>query len=65
MIEWISVKERPPKDNERVLAYRPNEDITCSMVLMWGWALRSAAKRGITHWMPLPEPPGDGKETRP
>ena len=59
--EWISVDERLPDDNDRVIAYRPNESETSAYkyCVMWGWSVKVSLKqhRGITHWMPLPEPP--------
>lgn len=69
-MEWISVKDRLPEDEQRVIAY-------CQKVKKYfvGFAERShysdkvhwwheGAKGGlysatskVTHWMPLPEPP--------
>lgn len=62
--EWISVNDRLPEDNERVIAYRPNEPETSAYkyCVMWGWSVKSSLKhRGITHWMPLPPAPEDAK----
>lgn len=58
--QWISVKDRPPEDNDRVIAFRPYEAEVSAYrySVMWGWALKtSVSHSGITHWMPLPEPP--------
>ena len=60
--EWISVDERLPDDNDRVIAFRPNEPETSAYkyCIMWGWSVKVSLKqhsRGITHWMPLPHPP--------
>ena len=59
--EWISVDERLPDDNDRVIAFRPNESETSAYkyCVMWGWSVKVSLKqhRGITHWMPLPQPP--------
>lgn len=59
--EWISVDERLPDDNDRVIAFRPNESETSAYkyCVMWGWSVKVSLKhhRGITHWMPLLEPP--------
>ena len=60
--EWISVDERLPDDNDRVIAFRPNEPETSAYkyCIMWGWSVKVSLKqhsRGITHWMPLPQPP--------
>lgn len=60
MSEWISVKERLPNENTRVLVYAKQG---CYMNLrvdyicnggMWFYSMM------VTHWMPLPELP---KET--
>lgn len=59
---WVSVEERLPGDNERVIAYRPNEaDVSAyKYCVMWGWSVKMSMKhRGISHWMPLPEPPAE------
>lgn len=63
--EWISVDERLPDDNDRVIAFRPNESETSAYkyCVMWGWSVKVSLKqhRGITHWMPLPPAPEDMK----
>lgn len=54
---WISVNDRLPRDDERVLLYRDNMD-EFSISVVYGWSvINKARERGITHWMPLPEPP--------
>lgn len=58
--QWISVKDRPPEDNDRVIVFRPYEAEVSAYrySVMWGWALKtSVSHSGITHWMPLPKPP--------
>ena len=59
--KWISVDERLPDDNDRVIAFRPNESETSAYkyCVMWGWSVKVSLKqhRGITHWMPIPKPP--------
>ena len=59
--EWIPVDERLPDYNDRVIAFRPNEPETSAYkyCVMWGWSVKVSLKqhRGITHWMPLPQPP--------
>lgn len=71
--EWISVKERLPKDERSVLAYYgfgrdgvPNSDMMFTGVLSyfcfdpephWQHASHNVV---VTHWMPLPEPPKEG-----
>jgi hypothetical protein len=63
MPEWISVKDRLPEANSHVLVYpaRGKE------YQVWFFAANGAwydecgwCARGITHWMPLPEPPKEG-----
>lgn len=58
--QWISIKDRVPEDNDRVIAFRQYEAEVSAYryCVMWGWALKtSVSHSGITHWMPLPEPP--------
>ena len=58
--EWISVEDRLPDDNDRVIAFRPNEPETSAYkyCVMWGWSVKASLKhRGITHWMDMPQPP--------
>ncbi len=57
-MEWISVKDRLPEDNRRVLVYSPemkNADIG-SIAIQWGWTC-SRKHKDVSHWMPLPELP--------
>ncbi len=67
MNEWISVKEKLPKETGSYLAsiLRPNGKggaIRDCWVLYWGgagysgrmWTCEDAI---VTHWMPLPDPP--------
>ena len=65
--EWISVDERLPETNGRVLACDSEGDIstaTFARVGMQGLWFTSAIGRNqaITHWMPLPEAPKGGGE---
>ena len=58
--EWISVDDRLPNDNDRVIAFRPNEPGTSAYkyCVMWGWSVKASLKhRGITHWCAMPQPP--------
>lgn len=62
--QWISVKDRLPDDNDRVIAFRPYEAEVSAYryCVKWGWSLKtSMSYNGITHWMPLPEPPEEGR----
>lgn len=52
--KWISVKDRLPESDQKVLAYTSEGKGTFEEFrLCCGWAIKGA----ITHWMPLPEPP--------
>lgn len=70
--EWISVEERLPRYNDKVLVYRPTmgEKILADTYKGYynedtgdweeGWVNFGQNLIGmnvITHWMPLPEPP--------
>nr|DAF83062.1 MAG TPA: Protein of unknown function (DUF551) [Caudoviricetes sp.] len=51
---WISVKDRPPEPNERVLAYFPGTRDSEAVILpSKGWAVN----KFVSHWMSMPEPP--------
>jgi hypothetical protein len=57
---WISVKERLPENGQRVLVYYRNQigetcDITETRYVAGGYI--GFWGGGVTHWMPLPEPP--------
>lgn len=59
-MEWISINDKLPDENQRVIVYRQNEpeQSVYRCTVMWGWGLKVGLKHGgITHWMPLPEPP--------
>ena len=54
---WISVKDRLPEPNERVLTYFPGTRDSEAVILpSKGWAVN----KFVSHWMSMPEPP---KET--
>ena len=57
--EWVSVDERLPPPKQNVLAYSPESGIAEAdygdgVWMQYRW---SAVMQGVTHWMPLPEPP--------
>lgn len=59
MSEWISVKDKLPKDGETVLVYRPTMKVKIMTSYYWGrfcdGLLDFHGNEVITHWMPLPE----------
>jgi hypothetical protein len=64
--EWIPVTERLPERNKPVLVVDEsgvNVGSYSPMLHDW-WSLhgdRMAPGPAVTHWMPLPAPPTDGK----
>ena len=59
--EWISVKDRLPKENERVIA-SCRDGVFEAFVNQWGRWQRGGINMDfwygeVTHWMPFPEPP--------
>lgn len=64
---WISVEERLPEEKHAVLVWKPQYLNSYVAVLSDGeWFVFGGFGTkvfGVTHWMPLPEPPwgGDGK----
>jgi hypothetical protein len=56
MSKWISVKDRLPNEDENVLTYSSNpfyETFYINRLIGKDEWLYD----GVTHWMPLPEPP--------
>lgn len=61
--KWISVKEQPPKDRQKVIAaFRDGEDVIVDQAKysngefdFENWAY--VWDENITHWMPQPQPP--------
>lgn len=58
--EWVSVEDRLPEQKHNVLAYSPKSgvaeaDYADGVWMQYRW---SAVMDGVTHWMPLPAPPG-------
>lgn len=56
--EWISVKDRLPDEDTRVLVYIKGTYtfFDTDRILYGKWVRWNAS---VTHWMPLPEPPKD------
>lgn len=59
MAEWISVEDRMPEDNEKVLAYTKTGGYCVARYSARWNRFRTSGNVTITHWMPLPEPPGE------
>jgi len=64
MSKWISVKDALPVD-AAVIIYAPSEDPENPLIALvwhdrpWGWSrIPDCWTQGITHWMPMPLPPG-------
>jgi hypothetical protein len=73
MDNWISVKDRLPKQNELVLCYniqRPKREPFIGRYLGGSYSetvyaflsVHRGCSVGTTHWQPLPEPPKDNPE---
>lgn len=62
---WISVEDRLPEENLEYLVYATDEDgerfVTTDhwnkYVRQW-YLFDNGSSTTVTHWMPLPEPPG-------
>ena len=60
---WISVKDRLPEKNTRVLCYfkfEPESPDVISENTYHSGGLWLSEGSKVTHWMPLPEPPKKG-----
>lgn len=60
--KWISVEDGLPEEPCAVIAVLTYGNAVCVAWYCSGWfetgsGLRFRAGKGITHWMPLPEPP--------
>lgn len=70
--KWINIKEKLPKPYEHVLvnnddegvfrAYRDDHEFTSWQSYPLGSYAGDGCVFGITHWMPLPKPPGKDDE---
>ncbi len=54
-MKWINIKEKTPLRSAMVLVYCPEEVTKIRVCQFSNWD--DAEQLGITHWMPLPEPP--------
>jgi len=62
--EWIPVRERMPKEGERVLAFYQDGFQRVLSTDIFGFPLVHTKDLKwvlATHWMPLPDPPKEGK----
>lgn len=66
MSNWISVKERLPEAEQKVLVCgkRNGMQVGAFRGLMclsdpMGWWWKKETRLDVTYWMPLPEPPGE------
>lgn len=64
---WISVKDRMPEEFTSVIVHVPGENqwstVREAYFARGGWCTRIGifSTDDVTHWMPLPEPPKEGK----
>jgi len=72
MSGWISVGERLPERGQTVLAWAPDGHNQVKDVLEkvffhdaghWTYGYHSNNLNGVTHWMHLPEPPPQKKDS--
>jgi hypothetical protein len=62
MSEWISVEERLPQQGPWVLICLCGRSVFVGRLSnhktpKWQMGFEAKAVTGVTHWMPLPEPP--------
>jgi hypothetical protein len=62
--EWVSVEERLPETDTRVLVYMHENRMSCTKIDTDRIVARRWVRWGdlVTHWMPLPEAPKGGAE---
>ena len=66
-MNWISVKEKQPEEEEFVLVWLDCDFISIGYVREGEWCFQTeivwfsvdANEGEVTHWMPLPAPPWD------
>lgn len=64
MNNWISVQDRLPEDFRLVLVCRKTLKgrrivDTGSKGVCGSWWVHGERKNSVTHWMPMPDPPGE------
>lgn len=60
MSEWVSVKDRLPGESRGALVYsNAYHDCLCGVAVWDGDSWRGCGRvlYGVSHWMPLPDPP--------
>jgi hypothetical protein len=57
--QWIDVKQELPPDGQWVLICLIRTQVFVGMHNKKGWSMGLERRiiEGVTHWMPLPEPP--------
>lgn len=59
--EWVSVEERLPEEKQRVIVRCERVGTSVGWILWGNWMADIGPDAGkVTHWMPLPAPPGKG-----
>ena len=58
-MEWISVKDRLPDKFCPVIVNRPGRVEQGMLDINGWWKVYGTRTKSVTHWMPLPEPPGE------
>ena len=58
-LQWVKVTDRLPEIGQMILVYVPSIDMICRDQYRHfeGINKNSFVYKGVTHWMPLPEPP--------
>lgn len=59
--EWVSVDERLPEEKQRVIVRCERVGTSVGWILWGNWMTDIGPGAGkVTHWVPLPAPPGKG-----